>query len=262
MPEIPSEKQNIIERELQSAGTALTQKLLGKVGGRLNGILPGGAAGAAKELTNIFFRGKGLEDDWRLRISLPDAAKFFYKGDAGIMAPLSKNGKQHGVIFPYTPNIQVTHTANYSEQKLTHSNYANYFYEGSTVQSIQISGDFTVQNQAEGKYVLAAIYFFRAATKMWFGQGANAGNPPPILYLDGFGKNYFPHVPCVITNFTHNMPSEVDYVEIETQPKVYDRVPTTSTISITVQPIYSRKRTTEFDLDKFAKGGLLDKGFI
>ena len=61
---------------------------------------------------------------------------------------------------------------------------------------------------------MAAIYFFRAATKMFFGQGANVGNPPPIVFLDGYGSHYFPHVPCVITTFQHTMPAEVDYIQV------------------------------------------------
>jgi hypothetical protein len=61
---------------------------------------------------------------------------------------------------------------------------------------------------------MAAIYFFRAATKMFFGTGANVGNPPPIVFLDGYGSHYFPHVPCVITSFQHTMPAEVDYIQV------------------------------------------------
>jgi hypothetical protein len=262
--------------------------------------LPGGAGAIGKSITNILFNGGASAaanaPDWRVRISLADAANYFYNSPAkGILAPLFKGStNQNGVIFPYTPQINVTHTARYSNQQLTHSNYNSYFYEGSEVQAINISGDFTVQNVAEGQYLLAAIYFFRSATKMWFGADKSAGNPPPMLYLDGYGAHYFPHVPCVITNFTHTMPAEVDYISIPPfqggapglnastflnqvmgqiipmgnpgagNPTTDTRVPTTSNISITLQPIYSRAATGKFSLDSFARGELIKGkgGFI
>jgi hypothetical protein len=187
------------------------------------------------------------------------------------LAPLFKgNPSQNGVIFPYTPQVQVQYTARYANQKLTHSNYDAYFYEGSEVQAITLTGDFTVQNIREGQYLLACIYFFRAATKMWFGQGTNhVGNPPPMVFLDGYGTHYFPHVPCVVTSFSHTMPQDCDYVEVPmvgtTTATSSTRLPTTSQISITLQPVYSRKSLAEqFNLDDFAAGKLVQGkgGFI
>ena len=240
--------------------------------------------------------GAATDDDWRVRISLANNAKIFYKApttDANIlMAPLKDT---NGVIFPYTPTIQISHVANYTPTTLTHSNYAQQFYNNSEVSDFTISGEFTVQGIDEGKYLLAAIYFFRSATKMFFGQGANAGNPPPIVFLDGYGSHYFPHVPCVITNFTHTMPNEVDYIQIPvttttlTEPNIgavndslgdgsrigpnfnvpgksvpakavttSTRVPAVSTISITLKPMYSRKNLHDnFNLDSFAAGKLI-----
>ena len=161
--------------------------------------------------------GAAADDDWRVRISLADGAKIFYKAtgkDANkLMAPLNDT---NGVIFPYTPTITLTHVANYGSTTPVHSNYAQQFYTNSEVQDFTISGEFTVQGIDEGKYLLAVIYFLRSATKMFFGSGANAGNPPPIVFLDGYGSHYFPHVPCVISNFTHIMPNEVDYIQIPT----------------------------------------------
>ena len=222
-----------------------------------------------------------MQEDWRVRISLATNSTIFYKGkNPGIQAPLLNTS---GVVFPYTPNISVQHNARYGETKLTHSNYASYFYEGSDVSAITIGGDFTVQSEDEGKYVLAALTFFRSCTKMWFGTQTQplAGNPPPMVFLNGFGRLYFSNVPCVITGFNHTMPSEVDYVEVKhsadelnpygkmktggvtkTQSEMLSnsatRVPTSSTLSITVQPVYSRKFIHEnFNLDSFATGELL-----
>ena len=285
----------------------------------------GGIGGLGKVLPNFGFGsgspGQGAsaagEDDWRVRLSLADGANIFYK-DPGvnfntIMTPLIET---NGVIWPYTPSIQVSHVANYSTAVLTHSNYSAHFYNNSDVSDITISGEFTVQSQEEGQYLMAAIYFLRASTKMFFGQGANIGNPPPILFLDGYGSHYFLHVPCVITNFTHNLSNDVDYVQVPiTQTSLEDvapvappdnpngavnylenkglenipqlgrgtnlvkkastqkyttitsttRVPTASTVSVTVRPVYSRQNLHDrFNLSEFAQGKLIGdkkKGF-
>ena len=138
---------------------------------------------------------------------------------------------------------------------------------------------------------------------MFFGSGNNAGNPPPVVFLDGYGSHYFPHVPCVVSNFTHQLAENVDYIPIPVTrttlqeqdvedlgnygsvndslgPRIAPdfgskkstgtsklgfssmtsstRVPTSSVISITLKPVYSRKNLHEnFDLNKFAKGDLL-----
>lgn len=189
----------------------------------ISGLLAGGSASGAKESPNIGFQnqaGTGTataagEDDWRVRLSLAEGSTIFYKDPTAtpnaIMFPLIET---NGVIWPYTPEVSVSHVANYNPIQLTHSNYSAQFYNNSDVSDISISGDFTVQSVEEGQYLMAVIYFLRSSTKMFFGQGQNVGNPPPILFLDGYGSHYFPHVPVVITNFTHTMPNEVDYLQI------------------------------------------------
>jgi hypothetical protein len=201
------------------------------------------------------------EDDWRVRVSLPTNSRIFYQDPgAGQLAlkPIIDSGVS-GVVFPYVPAIQVAHNARYSEQALTHSNYKNYFYEGSDVAAITITGEFSAQNEKEAAYVLACVYFLRACTKMFFGQSSSlpVGTPPTIVYLDGFGQFYFPHVSCVITNFTHTLPADVDYIPLKTSFN-NTRVPTMSSIGITLQPVYSRKRIHEdYNLDQIAQGLLL-----
>ena len=241
-------------------------------------------------------------EDWRVKVSLASGkgVDYFYKdSDPWILAPLTMTG---GVIFPYTPQLSVTHAAKYNQQSLMHTNYASYSYESSEVQAISITGDFTAQNATEAAYVLACIHFFRSATKMWWNKDTNAGNPPPMVFLTGYGANYFPNVPCVVTSFTHTMPPDVDYVEAakwktgtmsssssvvsgagtqfasanythrETTTTTMTNlkstmIPTASQIQVTLQPIYSRKNVHEnFSLDSFAKGTLLGSkdsgGFI
>lgn len=232
--------------------------------------------------------------DWRVRITLPPNSEYFYndpsnsllsplnqadsgKSDTpigGVLGTLFGTGQRRvGVVFPYTPQLTVTHTASYESQKLTHSNYANYFYNNSEIQSITLNADFTVQNINEGQYLLASIYFFRSVTKMFFGMDPNAGNPPPICYLNGYGQYYLPNVPVVITSFAHTMPADVDYMDIP-EPAVTrtnypasisrrlnsTRMPTTSTISLVMQPVFSRRAQSQaFSLNDFAKGALINR---
>jgi hypothetical protein len=220
-----------------------------------------------------------IQKDWRVRISLPASSQMFYNSsEAGILAPLKDT---NGVVFPYTPSITTSYSASYGQLKTTHSNYPAYFYESSEVQAIQLSGDFTVQNVKEGQYLLASIYFFRACTKMFYGASSKAGNPPLIVFLNGYGSELLPNVPCVVTGFQQVMPAEVDYVQIpslnaessyatneETGETYYrgegpsTRLPTSCQLQITLQPVYSRAILAEFDLEKFAAGRMLDKGYL
>jgi hypothetical protein len=262
---------------LISAGSNILGGALGGIDpslARLNvaGLASGGLKGLANAAVNVLFN-NNADHDWRVRVSLPAGANYFYNDTSNqILAPLTKATFNVGVIFPYTPTVTVTHLANYNQQKLTHANYAAYFYENSEVQEINITGDFSVQSIDEGQYLMAAIHFFRSATKMFYGKDTNpiAGNPPPVLFLDGYGTNYFPHVPCVLKSFTHTMPADIDYVDVPAYGNPFapmvmrgpksTRLPTNSQISITLQPIFSRlDQTQNFSLKDFAAGKLVGK---
>ena len=148
--------------------------------------------------------------DWRVRLSLAPNATYLYRAsNPGILAPLLPT---NGVIFPYTPSIDTSYTANYDKTDLTHSNYRGYFYKSSSINDINIKGTFTAQDTLEAQYLLAVIHFFRSVTKMFYGQDPEAGTPPPLVYLSGFGQNQFNNHPCVVTNFTYNLPTDVDYI--------------------------------------------------
>lgn len=155
--------------------------------------------------------GSGAKD-WRFRMSLAPTANYLYKANpAGILQPLQATD---GVIFPYTPSINVTYSANYNAADLTHTNYKIYNYHHSAVENVSIAGDFTAQDSAEANYLLAVIHFFKSVTKMFYGQDENPsrGIPPPLVYLSGFGQYQFDRHPCVITNFTYALPVDVDYI--------------------------------------------------
>lgn len=219
--------------------------------------------------------------DRRFRLRLPPASDLFYKsGSPGILSPLVDTD---GVIFPYQPNVLVSHTANYGTEMLTHSNYAQAFYQGSMIDQITIPGEFTAQNIAEANYMLACIHFLRSCTKMFYGQDGDLnGTPPPILRLSGLGTYMFDSLPVVITNFSMTLPDDVDYIDVgleadlnisgvfqqfnpntfEPSPSVQTAtaVPTASLLNVVLQPIYSRKQISEeFSLQDYANGSLLKR---
>jgi hypothetical protein len=156
--------------------------------------------------------GIGSPKDWRFRMSLAPSANYLYKAATpGILKPLLAT---NGVIFPYSPQINVSYNASYSSSDLVHTNYKIYNYKNSSIESIGITGEFTCQDSAEANYVLAVIHFFKSVTKMFYGQDQNPprGTPPPLVYLSGFGQYQFDMHPVVVTSFTHTFPADVDYV--------------------------------------------------
>ena len=238
--------------ELASGGG---QKFDGRLisGGDEGGVVTFGNGNGGADVPDA---NSGNNGDWRVRISVSPNANILYRAGGDIMYPLLNTD---GVIFPYAPTLTIQQTAKYNSTDLTHSNYTNYFYQSSEVQAINIGGEFSAQTPVDVNYVLATLHFFRSATKMFFGNsGEFQGSPPPIVYLDGYGKHYLPHVPCLITNFSHTMPPAVDYISASNG----QRIPTLSNVQVSLQPVYSRKRQLEFSFEQFAAGQQLDKGFI
>lgn len=148
--------------------------------------------------------------DWRVRLRLAPSANYLYKDvDPGILSPLRATD---GVIFPYMPTIATNYSADYSPYDLTHSNYRGYFYKGSRVGEVTLTADFTAQDSAEADYLLAVITFFKACTKMFYGQDKYRGSPPPLVFLSGLGQYQFAENACAISNFAFNLPNDVDYI--------------------------------------------------
>jgi hypothetical protein len=149
--------------------------------------------------------------DWRLKLSLSDNADYFYNdpNNPGILGPLKAT---NGVIFPYTPKIDIGYKTNYQAYDVTHSNFRGYYYQNSQVGDIGISAQFTAQNTDEANYLLAVIHFFRSVGKMFYGQDAQRGTPPPLLFLTGLGEYQFNKHPVLLTSFTYGLPNDVDYI--------------------------------------------------
>lgn len=242
----------------------------------LENILGGGAASVLKSL----LKGPDSEpptqeqqpaqaaadqNDWRVKLSLPTNFARMQ-----IFQPLVETG---GLAFPYTPTILVQHTANYDSLQPVHSNYPFPAYQSSQIEDIVITGDFFVENAKDAQYWVAMSHYLRTVTKMDYGKGDNAGTPPPIVFLTGYGDFVFPRVPVVIRNFTFDLPADVDYIKTQVSGDIATDtttpanlqgpqgfVPTQSQVSITVTPVYSRSKVSQFSLQTFTQGGYIGKG--
>ena len=138
---------------------------------------------------------------------------------------------------------------------MIHSNYQVHSYKNSVVDDIQISGDFTCETESDAAYWIAATTFFKTATKMFFGQGAYAGNPPLVCNLSGYGASVFDNIPVIVKSFSVDLKDDVNYIHCD-KWKTNTWVPVVSTITVTVAPIYSRQRLRQFSLQDYASGGM------
>ena len=165
---------------------------------------------AQSQLTNATQRGQVANGDWRVRLSLAPQSNYLYNAtNPGILQPLQVT---NGIIFPYTPAIDTTYRASYQTYDLTHSNYRGYFYQNSYVDAISLKCTFTAQNTADANYLLAVITFLKSVTKMFYGQDAQRGAPPPLVFLSGLGDYQFNGQPALVSQFQYNLPDNVDYI--------------------------------------------------
>jgi hypothetical protein len=215
-----------------ASGLASAQQLAGQAAGALNTVANLGSAltsnlsNPAKLLSSIrsinlplggesigkiinasaTFGGTDASTDWRARLSMPSGS-FFDKSP--ILQPLTDAG---GLIFPYTPTIAITSTATYNEIPVTHQNYQFQAYQNSRVSDIQITGEFNVEDGVQAKYWIAVVHFLRSVTKMFTGDTAFQGNPPPILNFSAYGDHVFRNVPVVVKSFSMTLPKDVQYI--------------------------------------------------
>lgn len=181
----------------------------------------------------------------------------FFGDESSVLYQLNET---NGVFFPYTPVITYQHKAAYTEMTPTHANTSYHTYNNTPAVQIQIEGQFSAQNLAEAKYTLAAMHFFRSATKMHFGMtDENAGLPPPLLILSGYGEFMFNELSVILTDFSMALPNNVDYLEVDIGGhSAWVPSLTTFSISCVVQQTPKQQRE-EFNLGSFASGSLLSK---
>jgi len=256
------------------------------------------------------FGGDANSDDWRVRLSLANWITF---KSSPVLAPLKEAG---GLIFPYTPQITISNSATYSTIQTVHTNYTFRSYRNSDPGQIQIIAPMNVEDSTQALYWIAALHYLRSLTKMFTGNDPKAGNPPPIIYLNGYGNYVFKNIPVVVTKIDVQLNAECDYIgcnvvgslagEIAgiadslgslsdtlggavsglsglsntiseglgvvgqtagvlgslgiggTTNDGVTHVPTRSTFTVQLQPVYSRDSARKFSLDRFVSGGYLN----
>ena len=186
-----------------------------------------------------------------------------------LLAPLNKT---NGLVFPFTPTVLVSQSANYQSIQPVHTNYPYYSYQNSQVDQMTITADFFVQNAAEARYWVACIHYLRSVTKMNFGVDEDAGQPPPVVRLNGYGDFVFNNVPVIVNSFQFDMPKDVDYIstavgavtppatDFDTGSTPTGWAPATSIVTVAVTPQYSRTKQSQFSLNDFIKDGYIGKG--
>ena len=266
------------------------------------------------------FGGDGSNaNDWRVRLSLSNWSSF---RSSPVLKPLKDAG---GLIFPYTPTIGISSGATYRGISTVHTNYTFQAYQGSEPGSISIVAPMYVEDPEQGLYWIAMVHYLRSLTKMFSGADPKAGNPPPVIMLNGYGNYVFKNVPVVVKKMSVSLNAECDYIGVEVFGSAageiqgitdsigglsdslgsvlpglggvqavtgavssiaggvgqvagllgtfgiggktsggITRVPTKSSFTIELQPVYSRDSVRKFSLDRFVTGGYLSSptGYI
>ena len=206
----------------------------------------------------------GTDSDWRVRLSVPSTMS-----GSSLLFPLLNT--KNSMTFPLTPSVIISHSANYNSLQPVHTNYPFQVYENSSTDDMTITGEFPVENEEDAKYWIACVHYLRSVTKMDYGGN---GGPPPVVRLNGYGDYIFNNVPVVISNFTIDLPVDVDYIACRlatsdgfsflNTSSGTNWVPTLSQITVTCKPTYSRRQVSQFDLNSFVNGQYVlgGKGFI
>lgn len=222
------------------------------------------------------------DDTQRVRLKVPKE----YVNNNSPATNLSGLG---GILFPFTPQISVDHSANYSPINAMHSNYTQYFYKNSSVGEISISGKFVVQNDLDALYVISTIHLGRSLVKMKFGDDALAGAPPPVCRLFAHGDYMFNNTPVVVKSFSVECPDNVDYYTLSPSSPLFGgstgatdsktakvqslgipsvgitSVPVVNTIKLILLPIYSRQMQLASSVNGWLNensGGKRSEGYL
>jgi len=193
------------------AASSLASNLSNALGtaGRLADIsLPasGEAVGDVMSAVAVFGGGDAPSNDWRCRLSLPTWPSF---RKSPVLSPLKDAG---GLIFPYTPTINIAEAATYTPINTVHSNYGFNAYKSSDPGTITIVAPMYCEDATQALYWIAALHYLRSATKIFSGNDPKAGNPPPVVKFNAYGNYVFKDVPVVITSIAVALPNDCDYI--------------------------------------------------
>lgn len=166
----------------------------------------GEAVGDIFSAVASFGGGDAPSNDWRVRLSLPLWPSF---RTSPVLAPLKDAG---GLIFPYTPQIQIQQNTTYQTVSPIHNNYSFNAYKNSDPGTITITAPMYCEDSEQALYWIAMVHYLRSISKMFSGNDPKTGNPPPVVKLNGYGNYVFKNVPVVITSFGLTLDKDVDYI--------------------------------------------------
>ena len=228
-------------------------------GGLVNGALPSlsSITNALPSTSSVINSISGISS---VSSVIPGISSFvnslFGSANGAIMAPLAQT---NGLVFPFTPTIDVNQSVDYSSYDAVHTNQEFMAYTRTKAPVINITGKFTAQNQTEAQYALAAVHFCRVSNKMSFGSGSNLGTPPPILLFSAYGEYAFQDLPVIVTGFNTTWPEDVDYIKV---PNSTTWVPAIFSITLNLTVQNSPAKMRAFNLDQFRSGAQVKQGYI
>jgi hypothetical protein len=246
------------------AGVAQFQDTFGVVGMN-NGASLIRAAALGKPVQGSYkvgFNGSDNQASINNRVYIKIPSYYCPNGTLTYALSSEKNLGWQGIYFPVTPTVRQDYKANWVATAPQQSNYAIYSYNNTDVGTISVSGQFPVQTPDEGYYWLATINALRSLTKMRTGRDQVPGAPPPVCRFFAYGANIYDNIPVVIGDFSIELPSDVDYVTSYNFNGQLTKVPTLSTITMNLIPVYSRREMSNFSVDKFVKGTLDGQGYL
>lgn len=234
----------------QNGSTLIRQAAMGNISGS-NFKIGFTSLGSAASIKN------------RVYIKVP---KIYYEEGTKLQLLSGENGKTgwDGIYFPVTPTIRQDAKANWTASNVQQSNYAIYSYNNSDVGSISVSGQFPVQTQREALYWLSTVHALRSLTKMRTGNDVVPGAPPPVCRFFAYGRDVYENVPVVIQSYSIELPADVDYITGYNTQNIQNKVPTLSSITLTLLPVYSRREMSRFTVDGYVQGSpiLEGKGYL
>jgi len=206
--------------------------------------------------------------DWRARLRPKNGGINRFYSQVGVdgdylLRPLEDS---NGIVWQYTPTIFMSGSAEYNETMMQGMNYPINTFISSRPPDIPITADFSANDIHEARYLLAVMTFLKVCTKAAFGDDAvakgTAGTPPPVLLFEYLGDHGFNKVPVVVTNWSMQLPDNVDYVPVVVNDTT-TYVPTLTNIMINLKPQYTpHKLRRRFSVEGITSGVQYKDGFI
>jgi hypothetical protein len=299
MPFLPAAQRALVSKINNAAGGAVGKiknpLLRGVAGNLIDSLLPG-FGGGTPDFTDNAFRtavgdrvkqlltateqaasiqikttDAGILDssyDWRARLRPKNGGiqKFYSRVGKPVNYLLRPLEESNGIVWQYTPSVFLSGSAEYNEALMQGMNYPINTFISSRPPDIPITADFSANNQYEARYLLAIMTFLKICTKAYFGDDAvakgQAGVPPPVLLFEYLGDHGFNKVPVVVTNWSMQLPDNVDYVPVQVDDTV-TYVPTLTNIMINLKPQYTpHKLRKRFSVEGITSGVQYKDGFI